>query len=46
MNIFKDNSGEIIDSLRMKDILGDLRDKRRKIARMIHIMRFLKLFIT
>ena len=36
MNIFKDNPGEIIDSLRMKDILGDLSDKRGKIARMIH----------
>ena len=36
MNIFKDNSGEIIDSLRMKYILGDLSDKRGKIARMIH----------
>jgi hypothetical protein len=43
MNIFKDNSGKIIDSLRMKDILGDLRDKRGKIARMIHSGELIKL---
>ncbi len=35
MNIFNDNQAQIIDSLRMKDVLGDIRDKRGKIARMI-----------
>ncbi|MBN1864462.1 MAG: hypothetical protein JW808_06140 [Victivallales bacterium] len=35
MGTFKDNHAELIDSLRMKDILGDLSDKRGKIARML-----------
>jgi predicted transcriptional regulator of viral defense system len=35
MNIFNSNQAQIIDSLRMKDILGDVHDKRGKIARMI-----------
>ena len=35
MNAFHDNQAQIIDSLRMKDMLGDVSDKRGKIARMI-----------
>lgn len=36
MNICNDNKSAIIDSLYMKYLLGDVSDKRGKIARMIH----------
>ena len=35
MNIFIDNSGVPVDSLWVKDALGDISDKRGKIARML-----------
>ena len=36
MNAIMDGLEPIVDSLRMKELLGDLSDKRGKIARMIH----------
>ncbi len=36
MNTIMDGLEPIVDSLRMKELLGDLSDKRGKIARMIH----------
>ncbi len=36
MNVFSHNQEEVIDSLRMKNILGEMSDKRGKIARLLH----------